>query len=531
MENFDIPVGLVAAILALGCVPSEPMAETDGDTGDTETGDGDGDPSELPPELPPVSCWDDPVIQLAEFDGYVVSQLNPCGYFVVVDEDLQNNSIVGPTGMASLLDPQTNPGNFLWDRSGRFYGGPVELGAVLGDLQEGELLVIASSDPKYGFVPSLEPQVGSWFWTCTNDALSVHWTDQSVQIADMVDCESVVGSDGGPWLAYASHDGSIHAFDCDESDMPTVVGEGFINELDSGQDPARADQLTIDYDGRRIIHTRNDSYIEQGLLEHLGHDVISVAEATTMRTFGPEVLGFVLGYARGAPMLTDGPQRLILGEGEPIDIAYTAIGAAVHDDQGEIWVLREGELSRTVDHGAALLPIVELPGVSYRISAVGGDHAAVLTNGEQDLWVVGKDGPPPSEPTARSLVPWEVRHVFSDGTTVAIGALQANGGMTETLMIRPDGSILAARPYADEPIYSNQIRWGFELADGRFMVGADSVEPQMWIVDPNDGSELIFGPPGATEQWASADGRVILFDQTFHANTPALYWYGAPPQN
>lgn len=519
-------------MLALGCGPTQPMAENDGESGESETGDtGDGDLAELPPELPPLSCWDETVVAFAEFDGYLPTVwTSPCGYVRVTDETQANAWFLGPSGTPVLLDPHPSATTTTWDMSGRYGAYHTGSEAVLYDLRTHETRVTASPLPIYGFVPSLDPQVGSWFWTCSDGELSIHTIAESRVLATSVTCESVSGSFGGPWLTYATQDGTIWAFDCDQDDMPSAVGSGYVFEIIEGNpEVLRADDLRFDHDGRRIVHSKLDYPSLSPEPHALGHDIYSVAEATVMQSFGPESLAVFVGWGRGAPLIVVGSPTFVIGDAEPIDIGQPITWFWSRDD-GEVWILQPDELSVTVDRGTSLITLIELDAVSDQVLQVGPNHAAVLTNDERDLWVIPKDGPAPSEPTARSLVPWEVQTVFTDGTTLAIGALEANGGAVETLLIRPDGSVLAAGPHEDDPMHRNSTRRGFELVDGRYMAGTDNAEQQVWIVDPDDGSSLTVGPQGRTSYGASNDRRVIVVNEGYgFDDDPDGFWYGAPP--
>jgi hypothetical protein len=371
--------------------------------------------------------------------------------------------------------------------------GPVRLRDLRND---SPAWVSADGVESFGFVRTLDPELGARLWTCRDGELALDDTAGNVVLSPTANCNAIAAAGGRARLLFAdAPSGTVTTVDIDAGTLHATAVDDFEHVFPTGLDE-HADRLTISYDGRLAVHEVVVEIDDGAIGEQvaMGHRLIELASGQIIATCAYPT--WLQAEHAGAPLwvrcnddlfhFDDTLQRI---DGAPRGSGQVAAQAGV------LAIELDGVLVR-LHPDAATLPetIAELSQSAHKLEiSASGDAIAFVDDLTLFRWTATR-GLEAFGTSRASQTDWRILALADDGQLLAWAQIDGDD-QARAFVIDADGErtefdALAGRPSAQGT-----------FADGRVLVLSSVSEPytqSLVIIDPSDRSaSVVIGPTPA----------------------------------
>lgn len=399
----------------------------------------------------------------------------------------------------------------------------------LRDLRAGTSVLLPGV-ASFGFAPAPDADHGADLWTCADEILELAGPEASAEIAEGVDCASVVASSGSPRLAYADTAGRLWLADLEDPMAWGTDDSEYLSGRADEQGRDRDDRLWIDHDGRLMVH---DLFYWEPFEPGEGDADIEVAIGTRVLFAGElvdswdELHGHSQAPVRGAPTIVRGGGLLRAYVGAEVEEHAGEFSGLAADELGRVYS-REGEAVVRITGAGELETLVSAPGLfDLRPSPSGAaiglrvftDDCLLDAQGECDrtlssprIWREGEGLLAAELPGLWTLLATtDAGYMVVQGRALAAGPTPEPMPPESLVLLDPELDIVASWPVAGYGF----TRQTLELDDGRLILELhDDTAGGLLLVDPEAESlELVPGSVGVdhNQAWLDASGRQLSF--------------------
>jgi hypothetical protein len=426
-------------------------------------------------------------------------QLGACGHLHVDDGQ---HRLLHPDGHEEWLDTDTAAGVTLHlSATGHLVAWGQRWGGVrLRDLRnDSPAWVSAQGVESFGFVRTLDPELGARLWTCGDAGLALDDTAGTEVLSPTANCNAIVAAGGRARLLFADAliSGTVTTVDIDTGTLHATAVDDFEHVFPTGLGD-HADRLTISYDGRLAVHEVvvevDDGAIGEQVV--LGHRLIELAGGQIIATCAYPT--WLQAEHAGAPLWVRCNEELFHFDDtlQRIDGAPRGTGR-VAAQAGVLVIDLDGVLVRLHPDAATLPETIAELSTSARgleISA-SGDAIAFVDDLTLFRWTAtrGLEAFGTSR-ASHSSAAWRILALADDGQLLAWAQLDGDD-QARPFVIDADGQrteldALGGRPNAEGT-----------FADGRVLVRSqvdESDTQSLVIIDPSDRSaSVVMGPTPA----------------------------------
>jgi hypothetical protein len=424
-------------------------------------------------------------------------QLGACGH-LHVDDGLQHR-LLHPDGHEEWLGLDTDSTanvKLHLSTTGHLVAWGQRWGGVrLRDLRnDSPAWVSADGVESFGFVRTLDPELGARLWTCGDGKLVLDDTAGTEVLSPTANCNAIVAAGGRARLLFsdAPTSGTVTTVDIDAGTLHATAVDDFEHVFPTGLDE-HADRLTISYDGRLAVHEVvvevDDGAIGEQVV--LGHRLIELASGQIISTCAYPT--WLQAEHAGAPLWVRCNDELFHFDDtlQRIDGAPGGTGR-VAAQAGVLVIELDGVLVR-LHPDAPTLPetIAELSTSAHKLEiSASGDAIAFVDDLTLFRWTATR-GLEAFGTSRASHADWRILALADDGQLLAWAQLDGDD-QARPFVIDADGQrteldALGGRPSAEGT-----------FADGRVLVLSQVDEPytqSLVIIDPSDRSaSVVMGP-------------------------------------
>jgi hypothetical protein len=423
-------------------------------------------------------------------------QLGACGH-LHVDDGLAHR-LLHPDGHEEWLDTGTGAGVKLHlSATGHLVAWGQRWGGVrLRDLRnDSPAWISADGVESFGFVRTLDPELGARLWTCGDGRLALDDTAGTEVLSSTANCNAIVAAGGRARLLFAdAPTGTVTTVDIDTGTLHATAVDDFEHVFPTGLDE-HADLLTISYDGRLAVHEVVVEVYDGATGERvvLGHRLIELASGQVIATCAYPT--WLQAEHAGAPLWVGCNDDLFHFDDTLQRIDGTPGGTGrVAAQAGVLVIDLDGVLVRLHPDAATLPETIAELSTSARgleISA-SGDAIAFVDDLTLFRWTAtrGLEAFGTSRASSSSA-DWRILALADDGQLLAWAQLDGDD-QGRPFVIDADGQrteldALGGRPNAEGT-----------FANGRVLVRSSADEPytqSLVIIDPSDRSaSVVMGP-------------------------------------
>jgi hypothetical protein len=487
-----LPLALLGLTIAgCGSHVADDTGDPPTDTGDPPTDDGALADIEL-------DDWCAPVQAL----GFEVRgagrpmQLGACGHLYVHDGQ---HRLLHPDGHEEWLDTEVGSGLTVHlSATGHLVAWGEQREPVrLRDLRnDSPARASAHNVESFGFVRTLDPELGARLWTCGDGGLALDDTAGTEVLSPTADCNTIVAAGGRARLLFAdaSTSATVTTVDIDAGTLHATAVDDFENLFPTGIGE-HADRLSISYDGRLAVHEAvvevDDGAIGEPVV--LGHRLIELASGQIISTCVYPT--WLQAEHAGAPLWVRCNEDLFYFDDTLQRIDGTPSGTGQVAEQAGVLVIELDDLLVRLHPDAATLPetIAELSGSLRHLEISASGDAIAFVDGLTLLRWTATRGLE-AFGTSRASAEWRIFALADDGQLLAWAQLDGDD-QARPFVIDADGQ------RTDLDALGDSVNAEGTFADGRVLVRSSVHEPHtqsLVILDPSDRSaSVVMGPTPA----------------------------------
>lgn len=425
-------------------------------------------------------------------------QLGACGHLHIDDGQ---HRLLHPDGHEEWLDTDTAAAVTLHlSATGHLAAWGQQRERVrLRDLRnDSPAWVSAQGVESFGFVRTLDPELGARLWTCGDGGLALDDTAGTEVLSPTANCSAIVAAGGRARLLFAdaTTSGTVTTVDIDAGTLHATAVDDFEHVFPTGLGE-HADRLAISYDGRLAVHEvvveADDGAIGEQVV--LGHRLIELASGQIIATCAYPT--WLQAEHAGAPLWVRCNEDLFHFDDTLQRIDGDPGSGRVAAQSGVLVIELDGVLVRLHPDAATLPETIAELSTSLRgleISA-SGDAIAFVDDLTLFRWT-----------TTRGLEAFGTSRASSSSAAWRILALADDGQLLAWAQLDGDDQ---ARPFVfdadgqrtDLDALGGQVTAEGTFADGRALVLSLVDEPytqSLVIIDPSDRSaSIVIGPTPA----------------------------------
>lgn len=422
-------------------------------------------------------------------------QLGACGH-LHVDDGLQHR-LLHPDGHEEWLDTDAGVTLHL-SATGHLVAWGQRWGGVrLRDLRnDSPAWVSADGVESFGFVRTLDPELGARLWTCGDGGLALDDTAGTEVLSPTANCNAIVAAGGRARLLFADAlSETVTTVDIDDGTLHATAVDDFDHVFPTGLDD-HADRLTISYDGRLAVHEVVVEVYDGATGEQvvLGHRLIELASGQIIATCAYPT--WLQAEHAGAPLWVRCNEDLFHFDDTLQRIDGDPGAGRVAAQAGVLVIELDGVLVR-LHPDAATLPetIAELSAWlrEFEISA-SGDAIAFVDDVTLLRWTATRGLEAFGTSRASTSAAWRILALADDGQLLAWAQLDGDD-QARLFVIDADGQRTDLDALGGQPSAEGTF------ADGRVLVLSSADETytkSLVIIDPSDHSaSVVMGPTPA----------------------------------